>query len=69
MKMSVAHGRPGIFQLKYAGGIQRINPRQENTVKGMSVMPSEEVVKGRNKERLGEYVWTREFLWSLQISD
>jgi hypothetical protein len=42
MKMSVAQGRPGIFQLKYAGGIQIKNPMQEKTVKGMSVMPAVE---------------------------
>lgn len=38
MRINVAHGREGIFQLKYAGGMQRRNPIQEKTVKGISGM-------------------------------
>jgi hypothetical protein len=38
IRINVAHGRDGIFQLKYAGGIQRRNPIQEKTVKGISGM-------------------------------
>ena len=38
VRMRVAHDRLGIFQLKYAGGIQRRKAMPEKTVKGISGM-------------------------------
>jgi hypothetical protein len=38
IRIDVANGREGIFQLKYARGMQRRNPIQEKTVKGISGM-------------------------------
>jgi hypothetical protein len=45
MKMRVAQGRPGIFQLKYAGKIQSSSPINEKVVNGMSAMTSKNWVE------------------------